>query len=313
MHEKSVRSLAGVIRGLSYALLLIVTACGSSENPKNIESPETKKRALDLSDPIQSSMIRTKIMGSIAEEETHSYLRFHIYGFLGENSIPFFSMNNYVVQKWTPQKPGYYELQHYEVGYFTAFDSDTPIETWENPITGETVELENFILGPITRLYTPEGVIAPGLAPQPLNVSVVGDRIFLPAQTIESFPNMFTPEEWPTLSSGPTLYWDSMYTFSAPLAETLDSKTTTVQTEIHMQNLVSWSPFLEMGQRFGRTMARAYGGDISGFDALDANVRAGFEKYTPEIFETETWKDVRFDSLDYYQKKLKEREREEKQ
>ena len=263
---------------------------------------------LDLSTPEKRNEVFTKVVGSIGNEEKHAFLRFHIYGYMGENVVPLFSMNNYIVQKWeTTSEPYHYQLKHYEVGYYTEFDTDKPITHWTNPVNGKEVELETFILGPIGRMYTPEGISAPGLAPHPLRISTVGDRIYVPFHSIEVFPNMFSPEEWPELSSGPKIYWDSMSTYSAPIAEVLDPKRKSVKAEIHMQNMTSWQPFLLMGQLEGRSMVRAYGQNISGFDDLSPEVRAAFKKYTPQIFDTDNWTDLRFDSIDYYNKAVAER------
>ncbi|WP_187276568.1 DUF1838 family protein [Parahaliea maris] len=263
---------------------------------------------LDLSTPEARSSIITKVMGSIGTEDTHAFMRFHIYGYLGDRSlVPLFSMNNYLVQKWKLIEPGTSELRHYEVGYYCEFDTDNPITHWTNPVTGKTVELEQFVLGPIGRMYTPQGIIAPGIAPNPLRVNVVGNRVFVPAQSLETFPNMFTPEEFPELSSGPTIFWDSMYTFSANIEDVLNPELTSAPAEIHMQNMTSWQPFFGFGNLPGRSMVRSWGCNISGFDALEPQVRAGFEKYTPDIFETDTWNDVRFDSMDYYNKVKAER------
>ena len=57
---------------------------------------------------------------------------------------------------------------------------------------------------------------------------------------------------------------------------------------------------MQMGQRPGGTMARAFGTEIAGFDALEPNVLAAFKKLTPEIFETATWDVTRFDEFDYF-------------
>ena len=295
--------------GASLALLAGVSACGAEPAPA--PQPETRTLTaddLDLSTPQARNAVLTKIMGSIGNDEKHAFMRFHIYGYAGDgNVIPFFSMNNYILQKWTPGEDGAYDLQHYEVGYYTEFDTDEPIETWENPITGETIQIDPFVLGPVTRSYTPEGIIALGIAPNPLRINVIGDRVFVPAQSIESFPNLFTPDEWPELSSGPEIFWDSMYTFSASIEDVINPEITSAPAEIHMQNLVSWQPYLKLGARPGRTMSRAFGTTIDGFDDLEPHVREGFEKYTPEIFETDSWTDVRFDSFDFYNKMVAER------
>ena len=65
-----------------------------------------------------------------------------------------------------------------------------------------------------------------------------------------------------------------------------------------MQNLVSWAPFLKLGQHPGRTMVRAYGQHINGYDDLPQQVRANLEKYTPEIFDLDSWTELRMDSIE---------------
>lgn len=297
----ALKQLGGI--GLSALALSTASQATATESTKRYSAAD-----LDLSTPERRSSVATKIVGSIGSEEKHAFLRFHIYGYMGENVVPFFSMNNYVVQHWSPDsRPGHFNLKHYEVGYFTEFDTDNAITHWKNPVTGEVVELETFILGPIGRLYTPNGIIAPGIAPQPLRINVIGDRVYVPTQSIESFPNMFKPEDWPVYSSGEKIYWDSMSTYSAPLADVLDSNRHSVNAEIHMQNLTSWQPFLRLGQLQGRSMARAFGQNIAGFHELSPQIRADFEKFAPAIFDTRNWKDMRFDSIDFYNKALAEK------
>ncbi len=297
---------AGLL-GLAGAALPTVAACSTGQTVKKTLTLND----IDMSTPEKRSAVITKVMGSTGKEETHAFMRIHLYGLVGDNNIvPFFSMNNYVVQKWEPAGDGTFNLKHYEVGYYCDFDTDNPISNWHNPIVNKTVELEPFILGPVFRSYTPKGIIAPGLAPNPMRINVIGDRVFIPAQSIEKFPNIFTPKEWPEYSSGPTIFWDSMYTFSARIADVIDPQIMGAPAEMHMQNLTSWQPFLRMGQTPGRSMARGFGSNISGFDALEPHVRAAFEKYTPEIFETATWENIRFDSADFYNKAVAEREAE---
>ena len=60
-----------------------------------------------------------------------------------------------------------------------------------------------------------------------------------------------------------------------------------------------WSPYFKMGMLPGRTMVRAYGTHIDSLDDSQPEARAGLEKCTPEIFETDTWTDFRLDNLDF--------------
>ena len=273
-----------------------------TQAPQQAENKSTYTTAdLDeiLSDPIKRSDLIVKIMGSTAREDTYAFLKFHVYGYAGENLIPFFTMNNVIVQKWTPVKPGYYSLAHYEVAYYSKFDSVEPIEAWENPVTGEVVDVPHFILGPIAREYTPDGIIAPGIAPNPLNISVIGDRVFIPTQSTDKVFNPMSTPEWGEYAGDPDVYWDSMLTFSAAIEDVLDPDKASARAEIHMQNLVSWNPFFKMGTRPGRTMVRAFGTNLDSLDDLPPEVIAGLRKYTPEIFATDGWTDLRIDAVEY--------------
>ncbi len=281
---------------------LALASCSPSAT--EAATPEVTYTTADLQpildDPVERSKLIAKIMGSTEREDVTTFLKFHIYGYAGENVLPLFSMNNVIVQKWTPlEDEGYYDVQHYEVAYFSEFDTATPIETWENPYTGETLEIPPFILGPISREYTPEGVIAPGVAPNPLNISVIGDRVFIPTQSVDKIFNPMSGPEWGEWASSPDVFWDSMLTFSADIDDVMNDEITNARAEIHMQNLISWGVFMKMGLRPGRTMARAYGTNIDSLDDIPPEYLEGLKKYTPDIFEVDEWTDMRIDAVDF--------------
>ena len=294
--------------------LAIVTACGPTSASNQELSGEDldqyqRKLAITLKDPARRTKLIAKVFGSTVEDERHAFLKFHIFGYAGDgNLIPFFTMNNYIIQKWAPSDDSTFEVQHYEVGYYSKFDSTEPLNEWENPLTGEVVELPHFVLGPVPRAYGPDmGRSSASFAPDPMNITMIGDRVYIPTLSKFKFPNSLSAEEWGPYSNGPITYWDSMLVYSADVEDVFDNTKTSVPAEIHMQNLVSWAPFLKLGQSPGRTMVRAYGQHISGYDALPSDIRENLEKYTPEIFDIEGWTDLRMDTIELAQSLAKER------
>jgi hypothetical protein len=256
---------------------------------------------LDLNDPIDLSYARQKVIGSVASEEVHSFLRFHFYGQVpGEPARRLFSMNNYIVDRWQAKERGTYELRHWEVGYYCDFDTDNPIESWVNPYTKEEIEIFQFVLGPIDRIYSPGTVLAPGLAPIPLTSHIMGPRFYVATEAISQIPNLFQPDEWPKRSTGKMANWVSMQTLSSLMDDVLNPELNSAPANIHLQNFISWGSWMQMGGTPGGTTARAYGTEIEGFEALPQNIVDGFKKYTPEIFATETWNTTRFDEFDYF-------------
>jgi len=289
---------------------LSLAACSSSEptdqtpSSQNLSAQDLKvyqqKLERRLQDPIERSNLIAKVLGTTETGERHSFMKFHVFGFEGDgNLIPFYTMNNYIVQKWVPAEDGHFEVEHYEVAYYAKFDTNEPIETWKNPLTGEVVELPHFVLGPVPRYYGPSNTDSEdSFASDPLNITMIGDRVFVPTLTSFAIDNVLTPEEWGPYSNGPTIFWDSMAVYSANVKDVFDDTLTHADAEIHMQNLISWSPYLKIGQHPGRTMVRAYGKHISGYDDLPDDIRAGLEKYTPEIFDIEGWTELRMDTLE---------------
>ncbi len=290
------------------ATSLLISACGpTAEVNAELTAQELdsyrSKLNITLNNPARRTKLIAKVFGSTVEEERHAFLKFHIFGFAGDgNLIPFFTMNNYVIQKWAPTEDSGFELQHYEVAYYSKFDTAEPIEEWENPLTGEVLEIPPFVLGPVPRVYGPGlGQSAASFAPDPMNITMIGDRVYIPTLSKFEFPNALSAEAWGPYSSGALTYWDSMLVYSADVREVFDDTKTHVSADIHMQNLVSWAPFLKLGQSPGRTMVRAYGQHISGYDALPKDIRANLEKYTPEIFDIDAWTDLRMDTIELAQ------------
>jgi hypothetical protein len=294
------RSAIGTLAGLGAAGLAAGCANEAQRPPQRIQ--------LDLEDPVDLAVARQKVIGSVAEEQIHSFLRFHFYGQVpGEKARRLLSMNNYIVDYWEPVARGTYKLRHYEVGYYCDFDTDDPIETWVNPYTNEELEVFQFILGPIQREYSPETVLAPGLAPIPLTSHLMSERFYVATEAISQMPNLFKPDEWPQRSSGELVNWVSMQTLSALMDDVLNPALNSAPANIQLQNFISWGSWMQMGNLPGGSMARAYGAEISGFDALPKNVYDAFKKYTPEIFETAGWDVTRFDEMDYFQLMQKKR------
>ncbi|QIG53634.1 DUF1838 family protein [Altererythrobacter sp. BO-6] len=303
----------GMKRSVILAACLFAAACSQGPRELSAEDLEMRRAELDtqLADPVARTRLIAKVFGSTEKMERHAFLKFHVFGFTGEgNLIPFFTMNNYVIQRWSPGKDNSFDVQHFEVAYYSKFDTNEAISEWKNPLTDEVIELPHFVLGPVPRSYSPNmPKDAATFAPDPLNITMIGDRVYIPTLTRLRVPGMLSPEEWGPYGGASENYWDSMLVYSANIDDVLDEKKTHVPAEMHMQNLVSWAPYLKLGNTPGRTMVRAYGQHISGFDALPADIRSNLEKYTPEIFDVDSWKETRIDAVEFMQSLMEKREK----
>lgn len=257
--------------------------------------------SLSMSSPSEQLKTRVKIMGSLANEPVYSYMRLNVFADPHNgNYLPMFTMNNLLIDHWEQTGDDEYVMTKFEAAYFTEYDGDTPIETWDNPYTGETIEIFNFQLGPVRREYRPGEVIAMAYAPTFLPIEVIGDRVFVASESIEEGSNFFEADEYPVEASGsPVSYLNSFMTWSSALEDVLNPDIMSAPAHVQIQNKVPWSPWLRMRGRPGGTVLRGFGSKIAGLDALPDSVIAGFEKYVPQILQEGQWEEPVFEAMHY--------------
>ena len=246
----------------------------------------------NFADPLVALRTHVKMVGSLGKDTVVSFMRLNIYADLGAgNFVPCFTMNNILVDYWEPKDSNQHEMRKYEVGFYTRYDSQEPLEEFVNPVTGQTTAIHHFRLGPVPRLYTPSGVIAMGYTPKLLPIEVIGDRVFLATESIESRPDMVRP--------GETSYTNSFMTLSATVADILNPGLRSAPVHLQLQNKNRWASWMGMGDRPGGTVARGFGGKIADLDALPAAVKAGARRFVPQIFETAKWNEFVFEDSEY--------------
>ncbi|SFO02513.1 DUF1838 family protein [Sphingomonas sp. OK281] len=283
--------------GGTAAMLGVGLAAGTGSAASAV-TPHT----LDLGDPRQRARARAKVMGSAGEETVPIFYRLHLYAYLNDGGlIPLFTLNHLSVTDWRPLANGNHHARTWECGVYCRFDTDEVLDVWANPVTGETLPVWKFLGGPFTAEVGPDGATVEGaeLKPQTIRMETIGDMLMIPMASSTTMPNPMTPAEWPTQSAGATRYWESQATYSARLADVADPRQLNVAATCTFQNMGSWHPWLGMGSRPGRTYGRAYGAKLRSLDDLPAGIRAGFEKKTPEIFDTANWTKPRLDIVEF--------------
>ena len=272
-------ALAGV------AGLATVATSGGHASAPNTSIP-------DFNDPLVALRTHVKLVGSLAKETVYSFMRLNIYADTGEgNFVPLFTLNNILVDHWTPKGDDQYEMRKYEVGFYSRHNSHEILEHFDNPITGKREAIHQFLLGPVPRVYTPDGVIAMGFTPKALPIEVIGDRVFLATESIESRPDIVHP--------GKTTYVNSFMTMSAPLQDVINPAVMSAPSHLQLQNKTRWAPWMGMEERAGGTVARGFGGKISSLETLPKPVYDGARKLVPKIFETENWNEFLFEDSEF--------------
>lgn len=260
----------------------------------------------DLNDPAVRARMRARVIGSCAKETVFIFYRLHIYGYSGDgNLIPFFTMNHLNVSEWTPMPNNQYESRTYEAGVYCKFNTDEPLDDWVNPITGEKRKVWHFYGGPFSVAIGPDGIVTKGadLNPVVLPMEELGDMVIVPTSSSAAFPNAATPEDYPHLSAGKSIFWESHATYGARAQDAFNEKLTNAPAFCTFQNMATWHPWLGMGGRpetkSGRTWGRAYGAKIKSLDEIPLGARKSLESHTPDIFKWREWTGFRNDMGDY--------------
>lgn len=272
------------------------------DTPALAASPTVSER-LNLLDSAARARAFAKIKGSCADEVVYTFCRLHLYLWLNDGNLqPMLTMQNLNVAQWQALPDGNHRGIIREVGVYTAFDTDEPVQQWINPVTGEAREVWQFFGGPLQVTIGPNGMetgAGATLKPREMRTDVIGDRILLANQSAFSFPNPFKPEQWPKAAGGPEFFWDSHYFFSANVAEVTNPAVTNAISTVQFQNLVSFHPWLGMGKTPGRTYGKGLGAKLRSLADLPTAPRRLFEKYTPEIFDIAKWVEPRIDFVEY--------------
>ena len=253
------------------------------------------------SDPAARARMRARIIGSTAEETTWIFYRLNIYGFAGGSLIPFFTMNHLSVNQWKPIAADQFATRTFECGVYCRFDTDEPLEYWDNPITGERRKVWQFLGGPFNVTIGADGIATRGaeLAPKTLRMEALGGMVVVPTAASMLRPNLIDPAKWPKLYSGPKVYWESQATYAATQDQAFDESLAAADSFCHFQNMGSWHPWLGMGAAEGRTYGNSHGAKLRSLDGIPLAARRTLEQYTPQIFDTASWTKPRMDIPEY--------------
>jgi len=194
-----------------------------------------------------------------------------------------------------------------ETGYFTDLETGDILETWDNPLTGKTVEVYHFyndVLGGKISTEIPkfflggendaptlmnEGSVFPdkdGRYPFILPFQQYGNDMMLSWDYTHEYTNPVTPEGWPLSSTGARITPSEHFTFQVNRAELEDRDLPTCRMTAGFSRTSECWPFMQMGGTpfadavlFGRMHSHK---GLAGYGEVPPKVLAYIEKHAPE-------------------------------
>ncbi len=274
-------------------------------------------RPLDFTQPLDNLYAFGKLWATYADTPVYSAFHGLMFGRVGTDRLrPLFGYTGFGNFQARVLDNGHVQLRGKEVGYFTDLASGDILEHWDNPYTGETVEVFNFLNDRIRGELSPEmprfqfgdGDDVPtlmndgtalvredGSVPFVLPWQRFGNQVSLAWDYTHRYRNPVTRDKWPKACTGDFINPSEHFTFGADLAELEDRDNPCARFHCGFSRLSPWWPWMHMGQSeiegtlFGRMHSHK---SNAGYIDIPEKTLAFTERHHPEFLEPCTdWDD----------------------
>ncbi len=204
---------------------------------------------IDTSNPEDAVRLYAKMAGSLVEQEVYMQYYGEIHSFMGkETPLPLLALKGLIRLRWTPNGDGTYTYSNYDHGLFCDVETGKVLDSFENPLTGETNTPLHYNSGPLSSTI---GLEDGHENPTKKQWRVSGNQILVRNSRTSSFPNPLQPEIWGKASTGERVPVLSSSTYIGDVREVADPKLHTVDTD-HIWNFATGYPaWMLMGQTEG--------------------------------------------------------------
>jgi hypothetical protein len=273
--------------------------------------------SLDFDDPYDNLYAFGKIWAGYDEPQVGG---FHgmMYGRIGDaRMIPLFGYTGTGIMHSKIDDDGNMWIRGKETGYFTDLASGDILETWDNPWTGETVEVFNFYndnMGGKLTAQMPRFAMGAakddatlmndgthqeqaGVVPFLLPFDNFGDNLLLAWDYAHEYTNPVTQDKWPKAHTGERISPSEHFTFDMSLAQMMDRSEASCRYMAGFSRVSQWWPWMHMGEHehkdevlFGRMFSHK---GLPDFGDVPPKVLAYIEKNVPEYLEVpDHWPEV---------------------
>ncbi|MEC9375314.1 MAG: DUF1838 family protein [Pseudomonadota bacterium] len=297
---------------------LLVKDTSAVETLKNLplgraDSTQTSsvgaKASLDFDNAYDNLYAFGKIWAGYEEPQIGG---FHglMYGRIGESRlIPLFGYTGTGVMQSKIDDDSNLWIRGKETGYFTDLSTGDILETWDNPWTGETVEVFNFYNPTMGGKLTAEmpqfamgtnqdestlmndgtHINQSGMVPFLLPFETFGDDLLLAWDYAHEYTNPVSPDKWPKASTGKRISPSEHFTFSMSLSQMQDRSEASVRYHAGFSRVSQWWPWMRMGKHehkdevlFGRMFSHK---GLKNYADVPKKVLAHIEKNAPDYLD----------------------------
>jgi hypothetical protein len=224
--------------------------------------------ALDWSDPATNAHLFGKLWGTFGDEPEYGVFHGTMFGSVGDHKLrPLFGYAGTGVTMCRPLADGGVQLRGKETGWFTDLATGEVIDHWDNPFTGERVEVFHFLndrIGGSLGLEMPRltmgdaaestvmnessaQVRADGTVPFVLPWQRYGDEVLLEWDYAHRYRNPVAPDRYPRASTGEWVNPSEHFTIFTSAAELADPARPSARFRAGFSRVSPWWPWMRMG------------------------------------------------------------------
>jgi hypothetical protein len=303
--------LSEAVIGRRAALAALSGLCAGGMAQPAAARPRNRRATLDWSDPRDNLYAFGKIWSGYDGPVIGGFHGLMYARLPGQRLIPLFGYEGTGVLEAKIAENGDLMIKSRETGYFTDLRTREVLEFWDNPFTGERVEVYHFyndllagrlsteiptfvINGDVaSKTRMNEGTMFPdanGKYPFILPFEQFGDDIALAWDYAHAYRNPVTPEGWPKASTGARITPSEHFTFVVNREEVEDRGRPTARMRAGFSRQSEPWPWMRMGGHalakdmvvFGR-MTSLKG--LKGVDDVPRKVLIYIEKNAPHYLE----------------------------
>lgn len=248
---------------------------------------QNKLLPLDPSNPDHNLLIFRKLAHTMDDSLTFFWANLRRMGQEGPIATPMWDIKlAAVVAARDMGDDGTYETTTISMVAYTDTTTGEVLETFDNPWTGETVDISLFPARPAKRTITRDGINSPLVEREntivdhdsPIGPSYIhGNRVWTYGDdktTLRSEDEerrlLFGVEDWSS--------------YSGALSDVADPANGNPLSDWYFNDILTWSPWLNMAGYPGNMISRGFGAKVRAFDEMPADIVALVKRMHPAVY-----------------------------
>ncbi len=206
------------------------------------------------------------------------------YGQVGTKLDALFDMQVGSLVRVKNNSDGGYDATSLEIVFYTDLNTGAFLREWKNPYTGEVLAMKHDPLGPTTTKHNANGdpIRPTELGGSKLEATAVnmpalieGDDIWLKHES--------TATVFPRDGKGEPFRVNDWSTYHAPVKAVMDAKISFVASTVHLQEVTSWSRWMNMADKPGNQTSSGVGKKVKTYAEMPAVWRKLVEEIDPDV------------------------------